>query len=157
MRRSLQLASQGEASKLAQGFEEFRKRTENQLANYSTQVKAAAGEAASSATKAIEHSLWMAEYENTKFRAEYFASKNEGYNAFQAWVEHMEVVDALGWLDDERWAGRNIQRVLEALPKANAVSYQLQTKLFKLLEKTPAILASDVERLKKAVEAKERI
>jgi hypothetical protein len=157
LRQYLQLTSQEEAAKLAQGFEEFKKRTDNQLANYSTQVKSTAEQAANSSTKAIEYSLWMAEYENTKFRAEYFASKGEGYSAFQAWVEHMEVLDALGWLGDERWAGRTIQRVFEALPKANAVSYQLQTKLFKLLEKTPAILASDVERLKKAVEAKERI
>ncbi len=69
----------------------------------------------------------------------------------------MEVLRALGWLDEEHWVGKAIERILEALEKTPAVSYQLQTKLFKLLEKAPPILLGDVERLRKAVEAKKKI
>jgi hypothetical protein len=149
LKQSLQVASQEEAAKLAQRFEEFKKGTENQLADYCTRVKTAAEEAANSSTRSIAHSLWMAEYENTKFRAEYFDSKEDGYRCFQAWVEHLEVLEALGWFD-ERWVGPTIGKILEVLPKCPIASYQLRTKLFKLLEKAPPILLSDVERLKKA-------
>jgi hypothetical protein len=155
LKQSLQVASQEEAAKLAQRFEEFKKGTENQLADYCTRVKTAAEEAANSSTRSIAHSLWMAEYENTKFRAEYFDSKEDGYRCFQAWVEHLEVLEALGWFD-ERWVGPTIGKILEVLPKCPIASYQLRTKLFKLLEKAPPILLSDVERLKKA-DAKRKI
>jgi hypothetical protein len=157
LRQSLQFASQEEAAKISQGFEEFKKRIESHLANNSAEVKAAAEEAANSSTQPIMHSLWMAEYENTKFRAEYFSSKDDGgYRCIQAWIEHLEVLGSLDWFD-ERWVGPTIGKILEALPKSNVISYQSQAKLFNLLEKAPPILLSDVQRLKIAIEAKRKI
>ncbi len=155
LRQSLQLASQEEAAKLTEVFQGFKNEVTSALSQDSQKARTAAKEAVQSFAASVRHDLAMAELHNTNFRAEYFVSRNDGYRATQEWVDYLEVLDRLGWLD-EHWVGTTIGKIEAALPMANALNYSMQTKLFKLLDKAPPAVASDVARLKKAVEAKKK-
>jgi len=87
-------------------------------------------------------------YRDTEFRARYYESKNENYEAFGLWIENLEHMKEVGWLWSDMHVGDVLKRLMAILKKGQSISYTFQKRLIKVLDGAPPVLSTEVELLK---------
>ena len=95
----------------------------------------------------LQRRLTSALYEETAFRAAYYDSLNDGYHAFEAWVDHLEHMKSRGLASDGSRVADVLHKLMRIVEKGHTFSYRFQARLTGLLEDAPPVLSEDIKRL----------
>jgi len=105
----------------------------------------------------LQGRLTRALYYETSFRASYYESQNDGYNAFDVWVEHLEHMQNAGLASDSSRVAIVLHKLMGIIEKGHTISYAFQGRLTKLLDGAPPILSADIERLNALINAAKKV
>ena len=164
LRESLKLATQEEAIRLRslveqlQGqlrgeVEEMRKRvvafetnTNESLSERENRLRGVIEASAKSAREDVERELARAERGNSRFRADFYSSANQTFRAFGAWIENLQGMEKLDWLQ-EPFISAPLDGIEACLQKEFPVSYQMHTELKRILQRVPEIFNARAGRI----------